>query len=439
LIPDDIESLQNSRTVAGREWIEEQAKEFESINQTGDILYLGTPQSMDSMYNNLPGRGYDVRIWPGRYPSEKEQEAYGEFLAPSIVEQMTDVPSLRTGYGPLGRSGAPTCPEMFDDEALSQKEVSQGKSKFQLQFMLNTRLSDQERFPLKPSNLIVTAFGNKEGPVQPIWNNSPENRVQTPHKPGNRETDKFYNPIPKPYEWKNFERKVMYIDPAGGGANGDETAYAIVFQLGNLLYLYDMGGIAGGYEEEPLMELVYAAKSAGVKEVYIEKNFGHGAHMSILKPLFEREHPCNVEDDYSKGQKEARIVDSLEPLMSSHRIVVNRDLIDKDVQSTRHHPAETRNTFQLFSQMSNMTYARNCVKHDDRVEALASACRMLVEGIDYDYSSKLDKERHREAMEMQKIMQDPRKRREYLGVEGGTNRNKKNRFARQQTQPKRRW
>jgi len=93
----------------------------------------------------------------------------------------------------------------------------------------------------------------------------------------------------------------------------------------------------------------------------------------------------------------------------------------------------------LFSQMSNMTYARNCVKHDDRVEALASACRMLVEGIDYDYSSKLDKERHREAMEMQEIMQDPRKRREYLGVEGGINRSKKNRFARKQAQPKRRW
>lgn len=85
LIPDDIESLQNSRTVSGREWLEEQAKEFESINQVGDILYLGTPQSMDSMYNNLPGRGYDIRVWPGRYPSEKEQEAYGAFLAPDVI------------------------------------------------------------------------------------------------------------------------------------------------------------------------------------------------------------------------------------------------------------------------------------------------------------------------------------------------------------------
>jgi len=439
LIPDDIESLQNSRTVTGREWLEEQAKEFESINQHGDILYLGTPQSMDSMYNNLPGRGYDIRIWPGRYPTVAEEEAYGEFLAPSIRERMLADPSLREGYGPTGSSGAPTCPEMFDDETLIEKEVSQGKAKFQLQFMLNTRLTDQERFPLKPSNLIVTAFGHKEGPALPVWNNSPENRVQTVLRPGSKDTDKFYAPIPKPYEWLPFERRVMYIDPAGGGANGDETAYAIVFQLGNLLYLYDMGGVPGGYDETGLQELVRAAKRGGVHEVYIEKNYGHGAHMAILKPMFERDHPCTIEEDYSTGQKEVRIIDTLEPLMSSHRLVVNRELLDKDLESTAHYPAEQRKTFQLFHQMANITYDRGCLKHDDRIEALASACRMLVQEIDYDYSSKLAKQHQREALEMQEIMRDPKKRRRHLGVEGGPITKDMNRFARPQRRSRRRW
>ena len=438
LIPDDIESLQNSRSVAGREWLEEQTKEFESINQHGDILYLGTPQSMDSIYNNLPGRGYDIRIWPGRYPTAAEEDVYGEFLAPSIKAQMQADPGLRSGYGPSGQSGAPTCPEMFDDELLIEKEVSQGKSKFQLQFMLNTRLSDQQRYPLKPSNLIVTAFGHKDGPSLPVWNNAPENRVQTTLKPGSRETDRFYGPIPKPYEWLPFERKVMYIDPAGGGANGDETGYAIVFQLGNLLYLYDAGGVPGGYDEEPLRELVQAAKRAGVHEVYVEKNFGHGAHMAILKPMFEVEHPCVIEDDYSSGQKEVRIVDTLEPLMDSHRLVVNRELIDKDIESTRKYPAEQRKTYQLFHQMSNLTRDKNSLKHDDRIEAVASACRKLVMEIDYDYSSKLEKQRQREALEMQEIMRDPKKRREHMGVSGGSPK-PMNRFARGQRSPMRRW
>lgn len=215
LIPDDIESLQNSRTVTGREWLEEQAKEFESINQYGDILYLGTPQSIESMYNNLPGRGYDIRIWPGRHPTKEEEEAYGDHLAPSIKEAIEKDESLRSGWGVDGNAGMPTCPEMFDDETLIEKEVSQGKAKFQLQFMLNTKLTDQSRFPLKPSNLIVTAFGTKDGPALPVWNTSPENRIQTVLRPGSKDTDKFYGPIPKPYEWLPFERKVMYIDPAG--------------------------------------------------------------------------------------------------------------------------------------------------------------------------------------------------------------------------------
>lgn len=437
LIPDDIESLQNSRTVTGREWLEEQAKEFESINQTGDILYLGTPQSLDSMYNNLPGRGYDIRIWPGRFPTRAEEDAYGEFLAPSIRTVMEADSSLRDGYGPEGRSGAPTCPEMFDDETLIEKEISQGKAKFNLQFMLNTRLIDQERFPLKVSNLIVSAFGNSEGPALPVWNNSPENRVSTPYAPGTRDTDKFFHPIPKPYEWIKFDKKVMYIDPAGGGANGDETGYAIVFQLGNLLYLYDMGGIPGGYEETDLKELVRVAKRAGVHEVYIEKNYGHGAHMSILKPMFELEHPCTIEEDYSSGQKEVRIIDTLEPIISGHRLVVNQELIDKDVNTVKKYPTEQQKTYRLFCQMSNVTYDKGCLKHDDRLEALASACRMLVEGIDYDFSNKLEKQRIKEAAEYQEIMKDPKKRREYLGVEGGRPTSNMNRFSKPQRASKR--
>jgi len=417
LIPDDIESLQNSRTTSGREWLEEQAKEFESINQMGDILYLGTLQSTESIYNNLPARGYDVRVWPGRYPTEDEVKAYGDTLAPMFVQDMENNASLRTGYGVDGRAGAPTCPTMFDDELLTEKEVSQGKPKFMLQFMLNPALTDQLRYPIKPCNLIVAAFGAQKGMVMPIWNNAPENRVQTPYKPGSRDTDRFYAPIPSPYDWEAFSKRVMYIDGAGGGASGDETAYAVVFQLGNMLYLYDVGGVPGGYDEENLKELVQVAKRAGVHEVYVEKNYGHGAHKAILKPLFEQEHPCTLEDDFNKGQKEVRIIDTLEPLISAHRLVVNRDLIEKDSESTKRYPVEKRKTYSLFHQMSHITYARDCLKHDDRMDALAGACSVLVGGIDYDYSNKLNKEARRKALEMQEIMKDPRKRREYLGVE----------------------
>lgn len=438
LIADDIESLQNSRTVANREWLEEQSKEFESINQKGDILYLGTPQSMDSIYNNLPGRGYDIRIWPGRYPSADDAKTYGEHLAPIIERDLELDPSLATGYGPTGLSGAPTCPEMFPDEALIEKEVSQGKAKFQLQYMLNTRLTDADRFPLKVSHLIVTEFSEAEGPVLPVWNNGPENRIQTTLRPGNRPTDMFYRPIPRQYDWNPFARKVMYVDPSGGGANGDETAYAIVFQLGNLLYLYDMGGVRGGYEEDRLMPLVESAKRAGVHEVYVEKNYGNGALAAVLRPLFQRHYPVTVEDDGVAGQKELRIIDTLEPLLDSHRLVVRTGLLSKDEESTQVYPAERRKGFQLFAQISNITRDKGCLKHDDRIDALSSACRKLMDVIDYDDESKRDSERLREAQRMAEIWRDPiRRRQELTGVSPNAPQN--NAFAAKNRKTARRW
>ncbi len=168
IIADDVESLQNSATAAGRIKLEEATKEFESINQKGDILYLGTPQSINSVYNNLPARGYSLRIWPGRYPTMEQEVCYGDYLAPMILEDMTKNPQLRTGGG-IGRNqGQPTCPEMYNDDALIEKEISQGTAKFQLQFMLNTRLSDSERFPLKLRDCIFGNFGKDEVPEMPV-------------------------------------------------------------------------------------------------------------------------------------------------------------------------------------------------------------------------------------------------------------------------------
>src|SRR5574343_189834 len=74
LIPDDIETNKNGLTVTQRELLLHLSKEFSSICTHGDILYLGTPQSKDSIYNTLQGRGYDIRIWPGRFPTEAELE-----------------------------------------------------------------------------------------------------------------------------------------------------------------------------------------------------------------------------------------------------------------------------------------------------------------------------------------------------------------------------
>lgn len=215
LIADDIESMKNARTQGGRELLEELTKEFESICASGDIIYLGTPQTSESIYNNLPSRGYKIRIWTGRYPTLEQRETYGEYLAPMLDRDVEKRPELATGGGLCGTQGQPTCPEMFTDEVLIEKEMSQGAAKFQLQYMLNTALADQDRYPLKLPNLIVADFDTKQAPACPTWSQDPDNMAKELPRISNRKEDRLYWAVKKQYQWLPYDRNVMYIDPAG--------------------------------------------------------------------------------------------------------------------------------------------------------------------------------------------------------------------------------
>lgn len=407
IIADDIESLQNSRTTSGREWLMEQTLEFESINQFGDIIYLGTPQSVESIYNWLPSRGYKVRIWTGRYPSPEQMHYYGEKLAPIIARDIKMNPSLQHGGGLEGTWGQPTCPEMYDNDLLNEKELAQGKAKFMLQFMLNTGLSDADRYPLRLSDLIVASFNKERGQVMPIWNQASTCLWDGAPKYGTRKTDNFYYPMQVEYDMDAFERTIMYIDPAGGGKNGDETAYAIIKLMGTCIYIYDIGAVKGGYGEEALMLLVAAAQNASCKEVFIENNYGNGAHVAAIKPYFERQWPVQLEAVQESGQKELRIIDALEPVMSTHRLIVRPEVVQKDWDTIQAYSAEQRLNFSLFYQMANITRDKDCLKHDDRLDALAGAVRQIVENLDYDQKRVVMQRQIKQAKRWHTVMADP--------------------------------
>lgn len=414
ILADDVESLQNSRTAAGRALLEDLTKEFESINQYGDIIYLGTPQSVNSIYNNLPARGYQIRIWPGRYPTVEQEASYGDFLAPMILMDMTDDPDLRRGYGIDGMQGAPTCPEMYDDEKLIEKEISQGTAKFQLQFMLNTRLMDADRYPLRLNHLIMMSFGVDAVPEMPTWSNDSLNLIGDAPRFGNKPSDYLYRPVPRPYEWKSIQRRIAYIDPAGGGKNGDETGVAIVFLLGTFVYVYKVFGVPGGYDEVNLNRIVNEVKHAEVREVFIEKNFGHGAFEAVIKPYFERDWPVSIEEDYATGQKEIRIIETLEPLLTAHRLIFNVEMIKQDIDSVQRYPLEHRMSYSLFAQISNITLEKGSLRHDDRLDALYGAIRQLTSQIDYDEVNRINRVRAQETRDYLEMMHDPRRRREFF-------------------------
>lgn len=121
LIADDIESAKNSQTATQQARLKHLTLDFTSICSNGDIVWLGTPQNIDSIYNGLPGRGTQIRVWPGRYPTEKEQHDYEGFLAPLIAERLAANPKLRTGGGPSGDRGHPVDPVLLGEDALTKR------------------------------------------------------------------------------------------------------------------------------------------------------------------------------------------------------------------------------------------------------------------------------------------------------------------------------
>lgn len=409
ILADDIESLQNSRTAALREWLIEQSLEFESINSTGRIIYLGTPQSVESIYNLLPSRGYNIRIWPGRYPNKEQIEYYGDRLAPMLVDDLSRSPHLAAGYGVDRTLGAPTCPEMFDEENLNGKEMRLGMGKFMLQNMLHTGMSDKDRYRLKLENLVVCNFNTEGGPVMPVWASDPRNHWATAPRFGTRPQDKFFFALHQPYQTRKFDLTVMYIDPAGGGSKSqDEMGYAIGKLLGTYVYLHKVGGVRGGYSEEELMKLVNIAKENQVEIVHIEDNYGKGAHLAMLKPLFEKHYPhCRLEGITESGQKELRIIDTLEPLMGQHRLIVSQTCVMEDYQSIQGYSAEVKMTYSFFFQLGHVTAERGSLRHDDRLDAVSGVVRSLVSFIDYDQSLAEKTREEADAEAWMRAMADP--------------------------------
>lgn len=354
ILADDVESLNNSATEGARLKLSEAVKEFDAVlKPNGIITYLGTPQSAMTMYAKLPERGYTIRIWPAQIPADPS--VYNGQLAPYI-------------YGLIEKGqavGTSTDPKRFTDIDLSERARSYGVAGFALQFMLNTALNDANRFPLKVGDLITMPLDHFMGPMQLAWAGSTEYVVEGVHVaalPG----DRYYRPMFVGKEFAPYTGSVMAVDPSGRGA--DETAYAVVKHLGGLLYCTAAGGLSGGYEDEALDALVKVAKLQRVNTILVEGNFGGGMFAKLLQAALKRgEYVCQIEEVTHSKQKEARIADTLEPLMQQHRLAICQTIINKDFETA------PDASYSLFWQLTRLTRDRGCIPHDDRLDALAMA------------------------------------------------------------------
>ena len=389
IIADDVESANNSQTQLMRDRLSETVKEFDAIIKpdVGRIIFLGTPQTEMSLYNTLEERGYKTKIWTALYPDKIQTVGYGHKLS-SIISDVTD------------KEGKPTDPERFDDVDLMERLSSYGRSGFNLQFMLDTTMSDSNRYPLKLNDLIVASGCStwKEAPAKIQWASGTEQlKGIDPEIPNvGLKGDYFVAPMYTSPEYAPFEGVAMSIDPAGRGE--DKTAYAVLKMLHGVLYLTDVGALEGGYSDSTLEELSSIAKRNKVNYVVIESNFGDGMATALLKPVMAKIHPCEIEEVRHNIQKEKRIIDTLEPIMNGHRLVVDEQIIKDDFKLEPNH--------QLFRQLTRITKDRGALRHDDQIDALAIAANYWVERMDRDQT--LSYNQHKDELinkDLEKFMQ----------------------------------
>lgn len=397
LIADDVEVPGNSATQAARDRLSELVKEFDAILKPGGtVIYLGTPQTEMTLYRQLEGRGYSTTIWPARYPrDEKDWKSYGDRLAPMLQAELESDPE---GYYWL-----PTDEVRFDDEDLKERELSYGKAGFALQFMLNPNLGDAEKYPLKLRDLIVADLDPESSPMVYQWLPNLQNkRDDVPNVGLMGDTYHTYQTVGSAFS--SYTQKILVIDPSGRGK--DETGYAVLYQLNGYIFVMEAGGMRGGYEDSTLEALAKIGRKWKVNEYVIEGNFGDGMYLELFKPVAARIHPAAVTEVKSKGQKELRICDVLEPIMGSHRLIVNASTIVSDYQTAADKDGVRNPIYSLFYQMTRISRERGALAHDDRLDALAIGVQFFVESMAKD-AVKGQREVTEEWLEEQ--MEDPKK------------------------------
>ena len=370
MILDDIEVPGNSMTELMREKLLQLCTEAESIltpNDDSRIMYLGTPQTTFTVYRKLAERNYRPFVWPARFP--KDSTPYEGLLAPQLQEDIDNGAS----------AGDCTDPDRFSDEDLLQREAAMGRSNFMLQFQLDTTLSDAEKFPLKMADLIVTSVNPTKAPDNVIWCSDPRNVLKdlpTVGLPG----DYFYSPMQLQGEWTEYDETICSVDPSGRGT--DETAAAYISQKNGFLYLHEMRAYRDGYSDNTLLDILKGCKKYNVTTLVIETNFGDGIVSELFKKHIQQtKQQILIDEVRANVRKEDRIIDSLEPILNQHRLIVDRGVIEWDYSSNKDSPSESRLLYMLFYQMSRMCRMKFAVRHDDRIDCLAQGVKYFTDAL----------------------------------------------------------
>jgi hypothetical protein len=394
IIYDDVEIPENSETAQKREKLLAGVRDTANLGIAGVFreMCICTPQSSESVYNTLLDDGFKRIVIPSEYP--EDTSVYDGDLAPHIQKACDEEPY---------KIGLATDARLNMAHLIKQK--MKGKSRYKLQYMLDTTMSDAERFPLKLSDLIVMDLDLEKAPTHIEYSSEKKHTLFDIKHCGFR-GDFIYGPRFYNDDRKEYEGMAMFIDPSGRGS--DETAYCVTAQMGGRIFLLDFGGVKGGYDEVALMALVQIAKRYKVNLIQVESNFGDGAFSELLKPILRKEHNCMVEDLRATTNKEKRIINALEPVMMQHRLIINKHALIKDSEKNK---ADYKFTHQL----THITEVAGSLRHDDIVDVVAMGVAYWQKSLARDTEE--EKKRHEDDLRVKSL----KKFMEKCGIKTATN------------------
>ncbi len=409
IVGDDMESPNNSESATQREKLIERVAELGGSILTpirdgapegivGGCTYLGTFQVEESLYITLEDKGYELRIWPAEVP--EDASVYKGRLAPSIQE-MADA-----GVAP----GTPTDPGRFDRTQLAARLVEYGPAQYALQFMLDTSQAAANIHPLKLRDFIVYDVDSTVGPDYITWAGTDEYTMDHLSRVG-LDGDRFQGPMKVAEEYSPWEMKLMYVDPSGRGR--DQTAVCVVYVLHGTVFIKKWAAFEGGYDPVTLTKIAALAKEFAVREVKVEDNFGDGMWTQLFAPVLRKVYVtpdgagCSLTEEKVTGQKEIRAIETLEPPLAAHRLVIDESVV-REVTARKDASLDKDAVFKSgFYQMTRLTREKGCLKWDDWLDAFAGAVRATIStvGRDAGLAAQTAKQERFE-IELQKFMEN---------------------------------
>jgi len=384
IIADDMEQDGNTETYQAREKLFDRTNEFsamlyrpepgETVKIRRRIIYVGTyhAEPIHSMYYRLhTERGVTFRTWPLVYPKPKERCLN---LAPAVADRLAENSTL------AGTS-------VFDHRigpAEIAKQYAKGRTYWNRQQAL---LVEDERGVgrrLSLADLAIMDVDPKMAPPHIVWGtrDSQGDTALDDIPTLGIGSERLHRPAFIPNDRIPYKQTVAYIDPAGVGE--DEACITVVGTLGALFHVKLCRGVLiardfDGNQYAAFKSMVADAQRLGATRLAYEDNNDtyNGLGSMIQQACRELGYQINVEQVHSAGvHKNVRILKLLEPVMSRHRLIIDRKSIVP--------VAELESKYQLQYQLSHLTEERDCLTHDDRIDSLAGAVGMLADELDRD-------------------------------------------------------